>query len=140
MITPDIIEKNNKTIRLRVLLLSAVLFFLCAASLFYILHLHNTDEKKLTAYIYQEGRLLKTIDLSSVTAPYSFIIAAPAGGYNTIEVCPGTIGMTDADCPDMLCVSMGYADASLLPIVCLPHALVIQVEETSDTEPDIVSY
>ena len=140
MITPDIIDKTDKKVRLRVLLLSAILFFLCAASLFYILRLYNTDTKNLTAYIYQEGNLLEAINLSSVTTPYSFTVSAPDGGYNTIEVRKGAIGITDADCPDTLCVSMGYADSSLLPLVCLPHALVIQVVETSDTEPDVLSY
>lgn len=127
----------------RALLLSFLLLFLFAVSLLHIFLSRSSHTDTLTARIYQNGILLETIDLSAVTQSYSFTVNAPDGGQNTIEVRPGAIGITDADCPDRLCVSMGYADSSLLPIVCLPHGLVIEIEEQAaapDAVPDALSY
>lgn len=132
-------EKQKKT-AFRAFFLSFLLLLLFIISLLYIFLNRSSRADSLTARIYQDGILLETIDLLAVTESYSFTVNAPNGGCNTIEVRPGAIGMTDADCPDRLCVSMGYADTSLLPIVCLPHGLVIEVEERSAAAPDVISY
>ncbi len=127
----------------RAILLSVFLILLFAASLLYLFAARSPHTGRLTARIYQNGTLLTTIDLSTVTEAYSFTVNSPDGGHNTIEVKPGAVGIKEADCPDRLCVSMGYADSSLLPIVCLPHGLVIEIEEQAaapDTLPDALSY
>ena len=123
----------------RALALVAVLVVLCIISVFYIFIRKHSVSSTISAYIYQNGSLIQTVNLSEVTEPYSFVIESPDGGFNTIEVRPGAIGICDADCPDKLCVSMGYADSSLLPIICLPHSLVIQVAEKEEAA-DIVTY
>lgn len=43
------------------------------------------------------------------------------GGYNIIEISDGRIRISDADCPDRICVNTEF-----IPIVCLPHKLVIR--------------
>ena len=123
----------------RALALVAVSVALCIISVFYIFLRKHSFSSTVSAYIYQNGSLIQTVNLSEVTEPYSFVIGSPDGGFNTIEVRPGAIGICDADCPDRLCVSMGYADSSLLPIICLPHSLVIQVAEKEEAA-DIVTY
>ena len=140
MITPDMIPKDAQKEKrtARAILLAGVILLLCLLSVCFLFYSRASQKGALTAYIYQEGKLLETIDLSTVTSPYSFTITAKDGGSNTIEVRPGSIGMIDADCPDRLCVSMGFANSSLLPIVCLPHGLVIQIEPSGSTEPDTV--
>lgn len=124
----------------RAVVLSMLLALFLLFSVAFILTNRRESKQGLVARIYQSGVLLESIDLSLVTEPYSFTVFSADGGFNTISVRPKAIGMTDADCPDRLCVSMGYADSSLLPIVCLPHALVIEVTAVSDTAPDAVSY
>lgn len=140
MITPDMNTSGPTKLSKRVLILALLLILLCLISLFAIIYRLPSSRKQLTAYIYQYGQLLKTIDLSAVTSNYTFTVIAEDGGHNEVTVKPGAIGISDADCPDKLCVSMGYADSSLLPIVCLPHSLVIQIKETSENAPDILSY
>lgn len=49
-----------------------------------------------------------------------------AGGVNTVEIRDGKIRVKDADCPDKTCVRMGWLDSAAMPIVCLPHGLVIE--------------
>lgn len=79
------------------------------------------------AAVYQDGRLLRTIDLSAVEEPYTFTVDGPAG-TNTIEVEPGRIRVAHAGCPDQVCVNQGWISNGVVPIVCLPNGLVIQIE------------
>ncbi|MDE5952038.1 MAG: NusG domain II-containing protein, partial [Acetatifactor sp.] len=66
---------------------------------------------------------------------------AADGGYNVIEVSPGSIAIIEADCPDKLCVLQGPIADSLLPITCLPHRLVIELKPSGDdAAPDAVAY
>ncbi len=91
-----------------------------------------------TAAVYQNGELLRAIDLSSVEEPYSFTVEGPAG-TNTVEVERGRIRVSHADCPDQICVSQGWLERGVTPIVCLPNGLVIQLENAPDTGLDGVS-
>ncbi|HKM34831.1 MAG TPA: NusG domain II-containing protein [Lachnospiraceae bacterium] len=140
MITPDINTPGSAKLSKRALILSLLLISLCLISLVVIICRLPSSRKQLTAYIYQNGQLFRTINLSEGTSDYTFTVIAEDGGHNEISVKPGEIGITDADCPDKLCVSMGYVDSSLLPIVCLPHSLVIHIKETSQNAPDIMTY
>ena len=58
-----------------------------------------------TACIYSNGRLIKTVELDSET-----------------------ISVSDADCPDKICVKTAPVSDGIQPIVCMPHKLVIRVE------------
>ena len=50
------------------------------------------------------------------------------GGTNILTIKNGKAKMTDADCPDQVCIRMGKISKTGENIVCLPHKLVIQVE------------
>ncbi len=105
------------------------------------------EPSRLTAEIYQNGALLKTVDLSAVTESSVFTLTGENGCSNTIEVRPGSIGIISADCPDKLCVQQGFISDSLLPVTCLPNRLVIQiiqeenaVADRENTSPDVITY
>ena len=78
------------------------------------------------AEITVDGQVVERIDLSRVTEGYSFPVEGPWGS-NTVEVEPGRIRVSAADCPDQVCVRQGWVSDSASPIVCLPHRLVIQL-------------
>ena len=78
--------------------------------------------------IIQDGTVLQEIDLSRVREPYSFTVEAPDGGSNRIEVEPGRIRVVEADCPDGICISQGWLSDQAVPIVCLPHRLIIKIK------------
>ena len=80
------------------------------------------------ARVYQDGVCIKAIDLSAVTEPYSFPVEWEDGGCNIISVEPGRICVSEADCPDQVCVRQGWISDGVVPIVCLPNELVIQLE------------
>jgi hypothetical protein len=129
----------NPTLQKRAILLSIILLIiLTAGSIFLYLRYTDTAEH-YTAYLYQNGTLLETIDLSTVTEEYSLTIISETGGRNQILVQPGAISVTDADCPDLICVHQGTIRNNLLPITCLPHGLVIELKP-KHTNIDTITY
>ena len=91
------------------------------------------------ARVYLDGELVRTIDLSQVEEGYTFSVDSSAG-TNTIQVEPGRIRVSRADCPDQVCVGQGWISTSAAPIVCLPHRLVIQIGSAQDPAgPDAVT-
>ena len=49
------------------------------------------------------------------------------GGTNTIEIKDGKVRMTEADCPNHLCVRQGWISFSGQSIVCLPNELSVTI-------------
>ena len=54
---------------------------------------------------------------------------------NTLQLEEGSAKMILADCPDKLCVKMGMVSSAAYPISCLPHRLVIQIEDDKEETP-----
>ena len=78
------------------------------------------------ARVTRDGVLLEEIDLSRVDAPYSLTFE-DGSGSNTVLVERGRIRVSEADCPDQICVHQGWISDDLIPIICLPHRLLIEV-------------
>ena len=129
----------NQTIRKRALLLGMGLLIILLVSCIFIYLRYQDTSKSYIAYIYQQGILVEQIDLSSVTQEYTLTINAPNGGKNIVRIEPNAITITEADCPDLLCVHQGTIRNDLLPITCLPHQLVIELR-ANNTDIDTVTY
>lgn len=78
-----------------------------------------------------DGELYKRIPLTAHHGHDEMDIHTKYGN-NTVVVEDETIAITDADCPDRICVSMGKASKPGNIIVCLPHKLVIEVKSSTD--------
>ena len=78
------------------------------------------------ARVTRDGVLLEEIDLSRVDAPYSLTFE-DGSGSNTVLVERGRIRVSEADCPDQICVHQGWISDDLIPIICLPHRLLIEI-------------
>lgn len=101
----------------------------------------KSPSKGSVANIYEDGVCIKSIDLSSATEPYEFTIETEHG-TNIISVEKDKISISEADCADQVCVNQGWISNSVTPIVCLPHKITIQLEDTSkntETEFDTLS-
>ena len=108
-----------------------------AASVGVLIWQHNAKKNAVIAEIYVEGACVRTVDLSRVTEPERFDVEG-AIGKNTVLVEPGRICVTDADCPDHVCVSMGWLpEENPFPIVCLPNQVVIQLKGDAEHSPQI---
>ena len=94
-----------------------------------------------TAEIYQDGRLIHTIALSDVSVPRTLTISGEDGAVNIVQIQADGICMLDADCPDRLCVHQGTIKNDLLPIVCLPHHVIVRlVPNDKAASLDAVTY
>lgn len=83
--------------------------------------------------IQRDGEVLYSLDLSG-EKDRTFVI--PYGNSsNTIEIRDGRIRVSEAECPDQVCVHTGWLSSSAIPIVCLPNHLVITfASENSDID------
>ena len=58
------------------------------------------------------------------------------GDTNVCEIKNGQAKMTDASCPDHLCMKQRAIDSAGGRIVCLPNKVVIEGEKAADQEED----
>ncbi len=128
-------ETNGRLKTRTWILLFGVFAVLCAAAILWM----NGFSKGSVAEIVQNGVTVRRIDLSRVTAAETFTVEDGEGGYNVITVEPGRIAVSDANCRDRVCVHYGWLSKSRIPILCIPHKLMIRISG-SDGGPDAVSY
>ena len=79
------------------------------------------------AVISVNGEERERVDLSKVRKAYDLDITTEYG-HNIVHVEHGAISVTEADCPDQICVHQGKLTGSGIPIICMPHRLVIEIE------------
>lgn len=115
-----------------ILLIASILLLSIAASVF-VFHSHISGG---VVGIYHHGELVKKIHLDTVTTPYSFTIEE-SEHYNVVTVERGRICVSEASCPDHVCVNTGWISDGAIPIVCLPNELVIKVEGGADTDGSV---
>lgn len=115
--------KINRQIKFWILLF-ALLLCLGAGGVYFA---HRFASPAVTAWVSVDGEYIREIDLQAVTLPYEFTVET-AYGRNVLRVEHGQIAVIEADCPDLICVHQGFVDDSGIPIVCLPHKLVIELE------------
>ena len=86
-----------------------------------------------TADVYIDDKLVQTIDMT-VNDTYEFNTDR---GSNTVVVEYGKISVGDADCPDKVCVNMGWKSRRGETITCLPHKLVIEIQGGRERDIDV---
>ncbi len=91
-----------------------------------VLLLQQKQTASPVARITRDGELLREIPLDEVEESYSFVVEDEEGS-NTILVEPGRIRVSEADCPDQVCVNQGFISDGTVPVVCLPHKLMIEI-------------
>jgi len=107
-----------------VLVITVILFAAAVVAMF----VFSRQADRKTVEIVQNGEVIYTLDLAS-EKDRSFNIDSPDGGYNTVTISGGTICISDADCPDHTCIKTGVLRSETIPVVCLPHRLVIRFAE-----------
>ena len=110
---------------MKVKVITALLLAAAAASAAALL-LQRGGAPSPTARITRDGVLLEEIGLDQVDQPRSFALE-DGSGSNTVTVERGRICISEADCPDQICVRQGWISDGTVPIVCLPHRLMIQI-------------
>jgi len=62
------------------------------------------------------------------------------GGSNQLVIRGGYAWMSEADCPDGLCVGMGKINRAGQSIICLPHKVVIQIEGPKESGTETIDF
>lgn len=111
-----------------ILVLSMVII---AAAAFLII---NFAAKKDGSYavIKVDGKVIKTLDLNS--GETTIEVNGYQGGVNKVVINDGKVSMTEADCPDELCVKTGKISRVGETIVCLPHRVVVEIKGSPDDD------
>ncbi len=142
-------DKSDKKNTVLLVCLICIIVMLFSGSVLYIVlknkslsSLQAGEDSVVTAYIYSDGCLIRTIDLSSA-GDEVFDVSSGNGGFNTVTIKDHDICVSSASCPDGLCMKEGYALKSPVPIVCLPNKLVIIIEKNENGKEvhyDAVTY
>ncbi len=70
----------------------------------------------------------------------TYEISGANGGRNLLVIEDGKAYLSEADCPDLLCVKQGTISKVGESIICLPHKVVIEITgEGKHTEIDAVT-
>lgn len=111
------------------LAVTIAVFIAASAAVFAIL---RPKKKNSVAYveILHDNEVLYTFDLSE-ESDRTFRIESKEG-WNDITIREGMIFVSDSDCPDKTCVKSGVLRYEHLPVVCLPHKLVIRFCEDDE--------
>jgi hypothetical protein len=80
-----------------------------------------------------DGRVVERFPL---TENRRYEITGAEGGYNRLVIEDGQAWIQEADCPDALCVHMGKIRYAGQSVVCLPHRVVVRIEDSPDGMPD----
>ena len=80
-----------------------------------------------TAVIYKSGEIVREIRLDSLAEVEEFDVTDDNGRTNTVRAERGRIRITHADCPDKVCVNQGWITNGVVPIVCLPNEVTIEI-------------
>ena len=116
--------RKNDFVLIAGIILFALLFAVIRGSFFY--HKGNVlvitaDGKEFGRYPLDEDRIIRI------------------GDTNTCEIRDGRVSMTEADCPDKICVHSKPVSSAGEGIVCLPNKIILKIEGNKEEGPDTVA-
>ncbi|WP_270598530.1 NusG domain II-containing protein [Enterococcus asini] len=98
-----------------------------------------TTESKI-AVLRINGDEVKRFSLVDGKKSYTYRYENEDGDYNVIEVDGEKVRIIEADCGDQVCVRRGWAEKDGDTIVCLPHKLVIEIQDGTGGGDDGLIY
>lgn len=110
--------KKNDVILLAVLI---TLFLALVLILFLFIGRSESD----TVVIEVDGKVIEELPIHKDT---EYLIGGINGGSNLLIIKDGKAYVSEASCPDKVCVNTG-ALSELKPIVCLPNKVIITLKE-----------
>lgn len=113
-----------------ILFLLLLLFMICTGLFIQKYYLRKSG---IRAIVEQDGETIAELDLTKDT---ELVLNDGNGGSNTITVKNGTVSVTEANCPDLVCVRTGAISQTGEVIACLPHKLIITISGNSSEDLD----
>ena len=115
--------KRQDMILIAVILAAAVLLFLGTK----IMHKSPAEVIEISV----DGKVIETLDLAK---DQELTIDGVSGGTNHLIIKDGEAWVSEATCPDRLCVHQGKIHLDGEIIVCLPNKVVIEGEKGSGSD------
>lgn len=106
---------------------------ICIAAFAYLMHEKMQDAGKGVVIIKVDGEEQGTYRLSEVQT------IEINGGTNILQIKDGKADMTEADCPDKLCVHQKAVSKNGESIICLPNQVVVEVKNSEQGEYDDIA-
>lgn len=104
------------------LLIIAILLVISLGGIALFYGLNATDQP-LSARVSRAGEVLATYPLSQDhTETFKDV-----SGYNILVISDGRARITEADCPDQICVKAQGISSPGEVIACLPHKLIVEI-------------
>lgn len=98
----------------------------------------SSDAVYNTAEISVDGEVIHQIELIDDDGREVYVYTDDHGHENTIVREGTVVTISEASCPDQLCVRQGDANRVGDTLVCLPHRLLVQVTNDSpDVDQDL---
>lgn len=117
-----------------IILISGILL---TAALLWLIPLFMNKETPAVVKVIQDGQVIGIYPLSEDRTEF---ISYGEENYNLLFISNGEASVSDADCPDGLCIRSRNISRNGENIICLPHKLVIQIESKEESELDTVTY
>ena len=113
----------SKRRRMDFILITAVMIVsLISAVIVYLTH-----NKGDMAVIKVDGKVINELSLSENAAK---TVEGYQGGSNVVSIIDGKAYVSEADCPDEICVKTGGISRAGETIVCLPHRVVVEIKSS----------
>ncbi len=110
-----VIQKRELILVVAILVISGLLF-----GIFYVRNRKPAEEVVVTV----DGKIVATLDLHKNTD----MVIDGYGGTDHLIIKDGYASITEASCPDKVCVRTGKIHRSGELIVCLPNRVVVTIE------------
>lgn len=121
---------KRKDIVLIVIILSIIVI---AFGFNYFINRKETDKIE----VYVDNKLYKTYDITDTAE----VKIETKEGYNIVKVHDGGVEVTEASCPDKICIKEGFIHKHSENIVCLPNKVNIKItgDNSEDNEEDVIA-
>ena len=119
----------------------ADLFFIAgalflAAVIYFFINYNNEPSGGMRVVIYADGEIYMTAELTDETKQ---IEINGGRGINTVTIYPNGVEVAYADCPSQDCVRAGKIKKAGQSICCLPHRVLIRLENNGTEDVDAVA-
>ncbi|GAA0862426.1 NusG domain II-containing protein [Paraclostridium tenue] len=85
--------------------------------------------------IYLDNKVYKEIPINKKEE----LTIKTENGYNKIKVHDGGVEVSEASCPDDICVKTGFIKKSNKSIVCIPNKVSIKIVSNEKNDIDIIA-
>ncbi|MFR9070710.1 NusG domain II-containing protein [Paraclostridium tenue] len=113
-------------------LILLVLVVIVAALAFNYFKQSNEGDKIV---IYVDNKVYKEIPINKKEE----LTIKTENGYNKIKVHDGGVEVSEASCPDDICVKTGFIKKSNQSIVCIPNKVSIKIVSNEKNDIDIIA-